>query len=319
MSTKNHGGPPSCPPSSRLREFYARTSVATTGFRCSNPCGRARVSLSLPRTILFRKAGTHAIFEVGSCKHLRAFHRQLRPLTAQQKTSKKPVATAPATPVDEVVNTLFATRRFEQTAISPDGKKIAWVETFVGKDGAPDGNTAIYITDRDTSAARNASPPPPSISLARRKSRLVTGQQAACFSLRRRQTGQLQLYVVSPSGGAARKFTSVKGLLATPRWSPTVRPSPFSSLRTPPAPRARSLPERPRLAKSKTPFSNNASRSSTSPQANSVKALQRICTSTNTTGRRTARASPSSPRTAMATTTGTSPSSTRSTPVFSAS
>ena len=61
-------------------------------------------------------------------------------LTAQQKTSKKPVATAPATPVDEVVNTLFATRRFEQTAISPDGKKIAWVETLVGKDGAPNGN-----------------------------------------------------------------------------------------------------------------------------------------------------------------------------------
>ncbi|MGB4786696.1 MAG: hypothetical protein WAQ77_18415, partial [Candidatus Acidiferrum sp.] len=67
-------------------------------------------------------------------------------LAAQDKISKKLAATAPATPVDEVVNTLFATRRFEQTAISPDGKKIAWVETLVGKDGAPDGNTAIYLT-----------------------------------------------------------------------------------------------------------------------------------------------------------------------------
>ena len=48
-------------------------------------------------------------------------------LAAQEKSTKKQAAAAPVTPVDEVVNTLFATRCFEQTAISPDGKKIAWV------------------------------------------------------------------------------------------------------------------------------------------------------------------------------------------------
>jgi hypothetical protein len=56
------------------------------------------------------------------------------------------------TPLDGVIDSLFAARTFVQTTISPDGKKIAWVENLVGKDGAPDGNTAIYLADRDASA-----------------------------------------------------------------------------------------------------------------------------------------------------------------------
>src|SRR5882762_8856010 len=55
-------------------------------------------------------------------------------LAAQEKSPKKQAAAAPVTPVDEDVNTLFATRRFEQTAISPDGRKITWVETTRGEE-----------------------------------------------------------------------------------------------------------------------------------------------------------------------------------------
>jgi len=142
-------------------------------------------------------------------------------LAAQKKNSKKLAATRPTTPVDEVVNTLFATRRFEQTAISPDGKKIAWVETLVGKDGAPDGNTAIYITDRDTSAVPKRITAA-SLNLARAEGSLdwsLDSRQLAFLS-DAAKPGQLQLYVISASGGPAKKITSVKGLLATPRWSP---------------------------------------------------------------------------------------------------
>src|ERR1700688_3497755 len=49
-------------------------------------------------------------------------------------------------PIHEVEKTLFATRRFEQATISPDGKRVAWVETLIGKAGAPSGNTAIYFS-----------------------------------------------------------------------------------------------------------------------------------------------------------------------------
>ncbi|MGH9675623.1 MAG: TolB family protein, partial [Candidatus Acidiferrum sp.] len=61
---------------------------------------------------------------------------------ARQDTVKK---ARPAGPLDEAVSSLFKTHRFEQTAISPDGKKVAWVETLLGKNGAPGGNTAIYL------------------------------------------------------------------------------------------------------------------------------------------------------------------------------
>jgi len=142
-------------------------------------------------------------------------------LAAQEKNSKKLAATAPVTPVDEVVNTLFATRRFEQTAISPDGKKIAWVETLVGKDGAPDGNTAIYIIDRDTSAAPKVITAA-ALNLARAEGSLdwSPDSKQLAFLSDAVKPGQLQLYVISASGGHAKKITSVKGLLATPRWSP---------------------------------------------------------------------------------------------------
>jgi flagellar motor protein MotB len=55
-------------------------------------------------------------------------------------------------PIHEVEKTLFATRRFEQAAISPDGKRVAWVETLIGKDGAPSGNTAIYVLRLESKA-----------------------------------------------------------------------------------------------------------------------------------------------------------------------
>src|SRR5882724_2229571 len=191
----------------------AFATVTLAGARASVYRCPRQFCFERPARMQFSKWVLASIFalSIGSSVHL----------TAQQKTSKKPVATAPATPVDEVVNTLFATRRFEQTAISPDGKKIAWVETLVGKDGAPDGNTAIYITDRDTSAAPKRITAA-ALNLARAEGSLdwSPDSKQLAFLSDAVKPGQLQLYVVSPSGGAARKFTSVKGLLATPRWSP---------------------------------------------------------------------------------------------------
>src|SRR6266436_1745670 len=142
-------------------------------------------------------------------------------LAAQEKSPKKQAAAAPVTPVDEVVNTLFATRRFEQTAISPDGKKIAWVETLVGKDGAPDGNTAIYVADRESTVApKRITAAAPNLARAEGSLDWSPDSKQLAFLSDAAKPGQLQLYVISASGGPAKKITSVKGLLATPRWSP---------------------------------------------------------------------------------------------------
>jgi dipeptidyl aminopeptidase/acylaminoacyl peptidase len=157
-------------------------------------------------------------------------------LAAQEKSHKKQASAALSTPVDEVMNTLFTTHRFEQTTISPDGKKIAWVETVVGKDGAPTGHTTILA--QPLNSAQN----PVQVSAGWRlvsekeKGRIdrtirfpndAEGSVAwspdsarIAFLSDAEKHGQLQLYVATWQGGPAKKLTNVKGLLATPRWSP---------------------------------------------------------------------------------------------------
>ena len=151
-------------------------------------------------------------------------------LVAQEKrTTKPPIKTGSkeagkpktSSPLDSVIDALYAAHTFEQTAIAPDGKKVAWVETLVGKDGAPDGHTAIYVADRESSA------PPKrftaaALNVARAEGSLdwSPDSQQIAFLSDAVKPGQLQLYLVSASGGPAKKLTSAKGLLATPRWSP---------------------------------------------------------------------------------------------------
>jgi dipeptidyl aminopeptidase/acylaminoacyl peptidase len=132
-----------------------------------------------------------------------------------------------AGPIHDVEKTLFATRRFEQAAISPDGKRVAWVETLIGKDGAPSGNTAIYILQLESQA------PPKRLKAGVGPGDHEEGNVAwspdgkrVAFLSDAVKAGQRQLYVAQVSGGgnatsaAAKKLTNVKGFLAGPSWSP---------------------------------------------------------------------------------------------------
>ncbi|HMI53758.1 MAG TPA: S9 family peptidase [Candidatus Saccharimonadales bacterium] len=135
-------------------------------------------------------------------------------LTAQEK----PQSPAPLT---EVIDTLFATHGFEQAAISPDGEKVAWVETLVGKDGAPNGRTSIFISGRVQPAAPKRISAAPDAS-ARSEGDLAWSPDSKqiAFLSDAAKSGQLQLYVIALAGGPAKKITAVKGFLNTPRFSP---------------------------------------------------------------------------------------------------
>ena len=132
----------------------------------------------------------------------------------------KPKASAPA---QDVLNTLSATHRFEQTAISPDGKKVAWVEDLITKRGVSTGDTVIYVADLER---KN---PPKRISAAVADTIHAEGSVAwspdskkLAFLSDATKAGQLQLYVMDVAGpaGSARKLSQVKGFLSTPGWSP---------------------------------------------------------------------------------------------------
>jgi dipeptidyl aminopeptidase/acylaminoacyl peptidase len=128
------------------------------------------------------------------------------------------------TPLDQVVNTLFAARHFEQAAISPDGKRVAWVETVVNKKGVPTGDTVIFVTELDAKA------PPKRIGAGFSDAIAKEGSIAwspdsdkIAFLSDAAKRGQLQLYIENASGGPARKLTNVKGFLASPEWAPDGR------------------------------------------------------------------------------------------------
>ncbi|MGC1483213.1 MAG: hypothetical protein WA789_05425, partial [Candidatus Acidiferrum sp.] len=139
---------------------------------------------------------------------------------ARLAAAAKPKASATA---QEVVDTLSATHRFEQAAISPDGKKVAWVEDVVAKRGVSAGDTVIFVEDLDS---KN---PPKRIGAGAGDAIHAEGSVAwspdskkLAFLSDAVKAGQLQLYVMDAAGpaGSARKLTQVKGFLSTPGWSP---------------------------------------------------------------------------------------------------
>ena len=142
-----------------------------------------------------------------------------------------------------VVDAMFSVRDFQQAEISPDGKRVAWVESLPGAGGAPSPNSAIYVAD---------------LSAPTTKKRITAGdgkvpheehdiawsadsKQLAFFS-DAPKAGQLQLFIIPvsiPVPGArpakgpathkaaskqeaptAKQLTHIKGFLSGPGWSP---------------------------------------------------------------------------------------------------
>jgi len=55
--------------------------------------------------------------------------------------------------VEKALDALAAASSFGQVAVSPDGKKVAWVEKLHDKSGSATGNSAILATTTDGKAA----------------------------------------------------------------------------------------------------------------------------------------------------------------------
>jgi dipeptidyl aminopeptidase/acylaminoacyl peptidase len=212
-----------------LGGFYALGLAITTLFAASLAPSRESVylcaaSIRVERLLdmRFSKRFLALVFGFSICcpAHLLA---QEKPVTkpAGQAHSNGPVKPKTSSPLDTVIDALYAAHTFEQVSISPDGKKIAWVETLVGKDGAPDSNTAIYLADRDASAPpRRITAASSAVSRAEGSVAWSPDSKQFAFLSDALKPGQLQLYVVSTTGGPAKKLTNVEGLLATPGWSP---------------------------------------------------------------------------------------------------
>ena len=136
--------------------------------------------------------------------------------TARSATKPSPALT-PA--MQQVMTDMFGVHSISQAAISPDGRRVAWIESLTGKNGAPSPNSAIYVANWKSHSAPERVTAAPDKFAAEGNVAWSPDSKRLAFLSDAAHSGQLQLYVAAP-GGPARQLTHVKGDLSNPMWSP---------------------------------------------------------------------------------------------------
>ncbi len=123
--------------------------------------------------------------------------------------------------LDHAMQAMFGVQSFEQATISPDGKRVAWVETLAGPDGASSADAVIYVASLDapvhgrciTAGDGKSNFEEHSVAWSANSQHLVFLSDAT-------SRGQLQLFVADTGGATVRQLTHLKGFLSNPAWSP---------------------------------------------------------------------------------------------------
>jgi dipeptidyl aminopeptidase/acylaminoacyl peptidase len=155
------------------------------------------------------------------------------PAHSATKSSPAPQASRHATPpaMQQALRDMFDVHSISEAVISPDGRRVAWVESLSGRNGAPSGKSAIYVADwraggapqRVTSGSGWAAAAVGSVVWSPDSRRIAFFSDAG-------HPGQLELYVgdpdwvsspaLGPLGSQLYQLTHVKGDVSSPRWSP---------------------------------------------------------------------------------------------------
>ena len=123
--------------------------------------------------------------------------------------------------MSKTIDQAFSVSHFAETAISPDGRRLAWVELLREANGAESRNSVIRCTSLQGPAST-----PSQVSAAPGRLRAESSPAWAPDSTRlaflsdAQEQGQLQLYVADCFGAPAKKVSSLRGFVAEPRWSP---------------------------------------------------------------------------------------------------
>jgi dipeptidyl aminopeptidase/acylaminoacyl peptidase len=196
------------------------------------------------------------------------------------QAEERPVAKSS---LDGLFDALSAVRTFKEVAISPDGRRVAWVETLTGKGHTSSPLSAIYVADLRASGQNylNGGRKPPERSgtqgaYAPRSGfcplalsspdaaprRISAGDGTVshaehclawspdgsrlAFLSDKEKKGQLQLYLAPADRGPIRKITNVTGPSRGHAGPPRGIRSPSCSSKTPPGHSVRSRPPPPR-------------------------------------------------------------------------
>jgi dipeptidyl aminopeptidase/acylaminoacyl peptidase len=126
---------------------------------------------------------------------------------------------APVRPsIDKVLDALDAIRAFHDTAVSPDGRHVAW---SVDMPAASGGGVGLFVRDLPSGAARRVTAGGPAAGSRAQAPAWSPDSSTLAFLSDAGGRRQFQLYLVGATPGAVpRKLTSAMGQLARPMWSP---------------------------------------------------------------------------------------------------
>jgi dipeptidyl aminopeptidase/acylaminoacyl peptidase len=124
--------------------------------------------------------------------------------------------------LDHAMDQIAVTHKFTEVAISPDAKRVAWVEDRQEESKSDSPVSAIYVLDLTSQSGTARRVTGGSGTAARDEHDLAWSRDSnsLAFLSDREKPGQLQLYIGDANGGDGRKLTNLKGALAMPRWSP---------------------------------------------------------------------------------------------------
>jgi dipeptidyl aminopeptidase/acylaminoacyl peptidase len=122
--------------------------------------------------------------------------------------------------LDRVLDTLSAVHGFGQAAISPGGRRVAYIEGLSDKKGGPISHTAIFVTDLRSPGSRTRI-----AGKAGEKAHYghlawsPDGRKLA-YLCDREKPGQFQIYLSGLDGRPPRRVTNLSGFVAHLHWSP---------------------------------------------------------------------------------------------------
>ena len=122
--------------------------------------------------------------------------------------------------IEAVMDSLFRVRQFRQVSISPDGARIAWVQS---REDPVTGAESLSIYVRQNHPGATAARVTAGIGSAESHEHSIAwspdGKHLAFLSDAEKQ-GQFQLYYADPPDGRAHRLTNMTGAFEQPSWSP---------------------------------------------------------------------------------------------------